>query len=179
MDESFDPLKCNEDLPSSPGCHMDYGKILETNKTSFFLFSFFLTAWWITSHRPSFRWHARLTGGGGGPEVAGSVSGGSRSVSPGVQPLPKHQLARWTCRHRHKSRESPAENCPPQEVCADGHWHVQGNESGQFWKSFIVWHELCTHVKHTHNYHSICGVSDYIYLFNYDTFHDVFIKRMY
>lgn len=28
MDESFDPLKCNEDLPSSPGCHMDYGKIL-------------------------------------------------------------------------------------------------------------------------------------------------------
>lgn len=26
MDESFDPLKCNEDLPSSPGCHMDYGK---------------------------------------------------------------------------------------------------------------------------------------------------------
>lgn len=27
MDESFDPLKCNEDLSSSPGCHMDYGKI--------------------------------------------------------------------------------------------------------------------------------------------------------
>lgn len=26
MDESFDPLKCNEDLPSSPGCNMDYGK---------------------------------------------------------------------------------------------------------------------------------------------------------
>lgn len=26
MDESFDPLKCNEDLPSSPGCHMEYGK---------------------------------------------------------------------------------------------------------------------------------------------------------
>ena len=28
MDETFDPLKCNEDLPSSPGCHMDYGNIL-------------------------------------------------------------------------------------------------------------------------------------------------------
>lgn len=28
MDESFDPLKCTEDLPSSPGCNMDYGKIL-------------------------------------------------------------------------------------------------------------------------------------------------------
>lgn len=27
MDESFDPLKCNEDLSSSPGCHMDYGKV--------------------------------------------------------------------------------------------------------------------------------------------------------
>lgn len=30
MDESFDPLKCNEDLSSSPGCHMDYGKVPET-----------------------------------------------------------------------------------------------------------------------------------------------------
>lgn len=27
MDESFDLLKCNEDLSSSPGCHMEYGKI--------------------------------------------------------------------------------------------------------------------------------------------------------
>lgn len=27
MDETYDPLKCNEDLPSSPGCHMDYGKL--------------------------------------------------------------------------------------------------------------------------------------------------------
>lgn len=25
MEDSFDPLKCHEDLPSSPGCHMDYG----------------------------------------------------------------------------------------------------------------------------------------------------------
>ncbi|XP_008310035.1 HMG box-containing protein 1 [Cynoglossus semilaevis] len=24
MEDSFDPLKCHEDLPSSPGCHMDY-----------------------------------------------------------------------------------------------------------------------------------------------------------
>lgn len=32
MDESFDPLKCNEDLPSSPGCQMDYGKILIQKK---------------------------------------------------------------------------------------------------------------------------------------------------
>ncbi|XP_053283397.1 HMG box-containing protein 1 [Pleuronectes platessa] len=29
MDESFDPLKCNEDLPSSPGCHMDYDDMPE------------------------------------------------------------------------------------------------------------------------------------------------------
>lgn len=36
MDESFDPLKCNEDLPSSPGCHMDYGKVLKSNNTYFF-----------------------------------------------------------------------------------------------------------------------------------------------
>ncbi|XP_075996121.1 HMG box-containing protein 1 isoform X2 [Genypterus blacodes] len=28
MDESFDPLKCNEDLPS-PGCHMDYDDMPE------------------------------------------------------------------------------------------------------------------------------------------------------
>lgn len=32
MDEAFDMLKCNEDLPSSPGCpstesHMEYGKL--------------------------------------------------------------------------------------------------------------------------------------------------------
>lgn len=26
MDEAFDPLKCNEELPSSPGCTMDFGK---------------------------------------------------------------------------------------------------------------------------------------------------------
>lgn len=29
MDESFDLLKCNEDLPSSPGCHMDYDDMPE------------------------------------------------------------------------------------------------------------------------------------------------------
>ncbi|CAL9696849.1 unnamed protein product [Knipowitschia caucasica] len=29
MDESFDPLKCNEDLPSSPGCHMEYDDMPE------------------------------------------------------------------------------------------------------------------------------------------------------
>uniref|UniRef100_A0A8C9XR28 HMG box-containing protein 1 n=1 Tax=Sander lucioperca TaxID=283035 RepID=A0A8C9XR28_SANLU len=29
MDESFDPLKCNEELPSSPGCHMDYDDMPE------------------------------------------------------------------------------------------------------------------------------------------------------
>uniref|UniRef100_A0A665UNQ2 HMG box-containing protein 1 n=1 Tax=Echeneis naucrates TaxID=173247 RepID=A0A665UNQ2_ECHNA len=27
--KSFDPLKCNEDLPSSPGCHMDYDDMPE------------------------------------------------------------------------------------------------------------------------------------------------------
>lgn len=39
MDESFDPLKCNEDLSSSPGCHMDYGKVPRQSiwKKSFFL----------------------------------------------------------------------------------------------------------------------------------------------
>ncbi|XP_061533088.1 HMG box-containing protein 1 isoform X1 [Phycodurus eques] len=29
MDEMYDPLKCNEDLPSSPGCHMDYDDMPE------------------------------------------------------------------------------------------------------------------------------------------------------
>ncbi|KAI4825151.1 hypothetical protein KUCAC02_020849 [Chaenocephalus aceratus] len=29
MDESFDPLKCNEDLPSSPACHMEYDDLPE------------------------------------------------------------------------------------------------------------------------------------------------------
>ncbi|XP_034734778.1 HMG box-containing protein 1 isoform X1 [Etheostoma cragini] len=29
MDESFDPLKCTEELPSSPGCHMDYDDMPE------------------------------------------------------------------------------------------------------------------------------------------------------
>ncbi|XP_062418943.1 HMG box-containing protein 1 isoform X3 [Pungitius pungitius] len=29
MDDSFDLLKCNEDLPSSPGCHMDYDDLPE------------------------------------------------------------------------------------------------------------------------------------------------------
>ncbi|XP_068614362.1 HMG box-containing protein 1-like [Brachionichthys hirsutus] len=29
MDESFDPLKCNEDLPSSPRCHMDFDDMPE------------------------------------------------------------------------------------------------------------------------------------------------------
>uniref|UniRef100_A0A8C2XUJ6 HMG box-containing protein 1 n=1 Tax=Cyclopterus lumpus TaxID=8103 RepID=A0A8C2XUJ6_CYCLU len=29
MDESFDLLKCNEDLPSSPGCHMDFDDMPE------------------------------------------------------------------------------------------------------------------------------------------------------
>lgn len=32
MDESFDPLKCTEDLPSSPSCHMDYGKITQATR---------------------------------------------------------------------------------------------------------------------------------------------------
>ncbi|XP_077373788.1 HMG box-containing protein 1 [Festucalex cinctus] len=29
MDEMYDPLKCNEDLPSSPGCNMDYDDMPE------------------------------------------------------------------------------------------------------------------------------------------------------
>uniref|UniRef100_A0A3Q3DDQ2 HMG box-containing protein 1 n=1 Tax=Hippocampus comes TaxID=109280 RepID=A0A3Q3DDQ2_HIPCM len=29
MDEMYDPLKCNEDLPSSPGCHMDFDDMPE------------------------------------------------------------------------------------------------------------------------------------------------------
>ncbi|XP_071753627.1 HMG box-containing protein 1 [Centroberyx gerrardi] len=29
MDDSFDPLKCNEDLPSSPGCNMDFDDMPE------------------------------------------------------------------------------------------------------------------------------------------------------
>lgn len=33
MDESFDPLKCHEDLPSSPGCHMEYGKMPNYHNT--------------------------------------------------------------------------------------------------------------------------------------------------
>lgn len=115
MDESFDPLKCNEDLPASPGCHMDYGKILTRTRRGFSLRG---------GHHllSSLRWPARPAGSGGGPEVATSVSGSSRSVSPAVQLLPKHQLARWTSRHRHKSWEPPAENCPTQEVRTDDLW---------------------------------------------------------
>lgn len=125
MDESFDPLKCNEDLLSSPGCHMDYGKILKSHNTldPTFMKSLFFPHFDCNCHQsPLPRWHARLTGGGGGPEVSGSISGRSRSVSPGVQPLPKHQLARWTCWHRHESWEPPAEKCPPQEVSHTYRW---------------------------------------------------------
>lgn len=43
MDESFDPLKCNEDLPSSPGCHMEYGEMLKQQDYIYFLL-FFLPA---------------------------------------------------------------------------------------------------------------------------------------
>lgn len=35
MDEAFDPLKCNEELPSSPGCTMDFGKKTLTHLTKY------------------------------------------------------------------------------------------------------------------------------------------------
>lgn len=132
MDESFDPLKCTEDLPSSPGCHMDYGNVLKTTRRPFILLSFVKTYLMVITfhHHPFPRRHAGPAGSGGRPEVAGSVPGGSRSVSPGVELLPKHQLARWTRRHRHQSREPPAENGPPQEVCTHDLWPVPVNCRG-------------------------------------------------
>lgn len=172
MDESFDPLKCNEDLPSSPGCHMDYGKILKSNNISHptFMKSLFFPHFDCNCHQsPLPRWHARLTGGGGRPEVPGTISGHSRSVSPGVQLLPKHQLARWTCWHRHESWEPPAEKCPPQEVytcqwrltCA-GERRNYVTQQGPLCSSCIVQHwwtgcTLCT-VKYPQQLRILFGI---------------------
>lgn len=50
---------------------------------------------------PSLRWHARSSGGGGGPEIPGVVPPWVRSVAPGVRLLPQHQLVGWTGQHCH------------------------------------------------------------------------------
>uniref|UniRef100_A0A668S1P2 HMG box-containing protein 1 n=1 Tax=Oreochromis aureus TaxID=47969 RepID=A0A668S1P2_OREAU len=65
MDESFDPLKCNEDLPSSPGCHMEYDDMpelqeVEEDQRSPRLFQVGAVSHQELSCSPSTNWLAEL-----------------------------------------------------------------------------------------------------------------------